>query len=85
MLLAERAVLAENESIGIVLLVLHRIVVSALAFRAFKSDFRSCCLGCHNKTPYKKITPRKARILILPHFIYLVNLFCAFFKSFLSF
>jgi hypothetical protein len=61
-LLAERAVLAENESIGIVLLILHRIVVSALAFRAFKSDFRSCCLGCHNKTPYKKITPLGVRI-----------------------
>ena len=55
--LAERTVLAENKSIRIVLFVLNAVVVSLLAFGAFKSDFSSCRFGCHIKTPYKKITP----------------------------
>ena len=75
---ALRAVLGKNDSIRVVLLVLNAIVVSALAFSAFKRNFGSCRFGCHNKTPYKKITPSQARILILPYFIGLVNLFCAF-------
>ena len=78
MLFAERAVFAQNKSVGIVLLVLKAVVVSTLAFGTFKSDFGSCRFGCHNKTPYKKITPSQARILILPYFMGLVNLFCAF-------
>jgi hypothetical protein len=53
-LFAERAILAHNESIGIVLLVLHRIVVSALTFSTFKSDFSSCRLGCHNQNSIQK-------------------------------
>ena len=53
-LFAERAIFAHNESIGIVLLVLHRIVVSAFTFGAFKSDFSSCRLGCHNQNSIQK-------------------------------
>ena len=40
-LLAERAVLGKNESVGIVLLVLDTVVVSTLTFRTFKSNFGS--------------------------------------------
>ena len=47
-LLAERAVLAQYESIRVVLLVLNRVVVSMLTFRAFKRNFGSCRFGCHN-------------------------------------
>ena len=57
MLLAERAVLGHYKSVGIVLLVLNAVIVSMLAFGTFKSNFGSCRFDCHNKTPYKKITP----------------------------
>ena len=58
-LFAERAVLAENESVRIVLLVLNCVIVSMLAFCAFKSDFSSCRLGCHNQNSIQKnYTPR---------------------------
>ena len=56
-LLAERAILGKYKSVRIVLFVLNAVVVSLLAFGAFKSDFSSCRFGCHIKTPYKKITP----------------------------
>ena len=63
MLLAERAVLGKNKSVGIVLFVFDAVIVSMLAFGTFKRDFGSCRFGCHSKTPYKKITPsRQARI-----------------------
>ena len=57
MLSATRAVLGKNQSIGIVLLVLNTVIVSALAFGAFKRNLVSSGLNCHNKTPCKKITP----------------------------
>ena len=57
MLFAERAVFGQNESIRVVLLVLNAVIVSMLAFGTFKSNFGSCRFDCHNKTPYKKITP----------------------------
>ena len=58
MLLATRAVLGKNQSVGIVLLVLDTVVVSALAFGAFERDLVSSGFNCHNeKTPCKKITP----------------------------
>ena len=57
MLFAERAVLGNHKSVGIVLLVFDAVIVSMLAFGTFKSNFGSCRFDCHNKTPYKKITP----------------------------
>ena len=62
------AVLGKYESIRIVLLILDAVVVSALAFGAFKRNFGSCRFGCHIKTPYKKITPRQVRKTSLPYF-----------------
>ena len=60
-LLAERAVLAQNKSVRIVLLVLNAVVVSMLAFRAFKRNFGSCRFGCHNQNSIQKnYTPRGA-------------------------
>ena len=56
-LLAERAVFGKNQSVGIVLLVLNTVVVSMLAFRAFKRNFRSSGFNCHNKNSIQKITP----------------------------
>ena len=56
-LFAERAVLAHNESVGIVLFVLDTVVVSTLALRAFKRNFGSCRFGCHNQNSIQKITP----------------------------
>lgn len=46
-LLAERAILFENQSVGIVLLVLDAVIVSMLAFRAFECNFGPCRLCCH--------------------------------------
>ena len=60
-LLAERTILVQNKSVGIVLLIFHRVIVSAFALGAFKSDFRSCGLGCHNQNSIQKnYTPRGA-------------------------
>ena len=53
-LFAERAVFAHYESVRIVLLVFHRVVISAFALGAFKSDLRSCGLGCHNQNSIQK-------------------------------
>jgi hypothetical protein len=54
---ATRAIFGKNQSVRIVLFVLNTVVVSALAFGAFERDFVSSGLNCHDKTPYKKITP----------------------------
>ena len=68
-LLAERAVFAHNKSVRIVLLVLNTVVVSMLAFRAFKRDFRSSGFNCHNKNSIQKITPLiRVREISLAHF-----------------
>jgi hypothetical protein len=56
-LFAERTVFAHNESVGIVLLVLNAVIVSMLAFGAFKRNFGSCRFGCHNQNSIQKITP----------------------------
>lgn len=57
-LLAERTILLENQSVGIVLLVLERVVVSVFALRAFKRDLGSRCFSCHNrKLRTKKLHP----------------------------
>ena len=56
-LLAERAVFRHNQSVRIVLFVLNTVVVSMLAFRALKRDFRSSGFNCHNKNSIQKITP----------------------------
>ena len=57
-LLAERTVLVQSQSVGIVLFVLDAVVVSVLTFGTFERNFSSSGFGCHNKTPCKKITPR---------------------------
>ena len=73
---AERAILGKNESVGIVLFILDRVVVSMLAFRAFKRNFGSCRFGCHNQNSIQKITPlNRVREISLTHFLMLVNLF----------
>ena len=56
-LLAERAIFAHYQSVGIVLFVLDAVIVSMLAFRTFKRDFRSSGFGCHTKNSIQKITP----------------------------
>ena len=61
-LFAERAVFAERQSVGIVLLVLNTVVVSMLAFGAFKRNFGSCRFGCHNQNSIQKITPLGGRV-----------------------
>ena len=68
-LFAERTILGKNESIRIILLVLNTVVVSMLAFRAFKRNFRSSGFNCHNKNSIQKITPLIwAREISLTHF-----------------
>ena len=82
-LLAERAVLGKNQSVRIVLFVLNTVVVSMLAFRTFKRDFRSSGFNCHNKNSIQKITPLfRVRKISLTHFQGVVNLFCLLFLSF---
>ena len=54
MLFAERAVLIQSQSVGIVLLVLDTVVISVFAFRAFKRDFGSCRFGCHIENSMQK-------------------------------
>lgn len=56
-LLAERAVLIQLQSFRIVLLILHRIIISVFAFGAFECNFCSVYGSHFLKTPCKKITP----------------------------
>ena len=58
-LLAERAILRNGESVGVVTLVFITVVIAVLALRTFKSYLGSyvCLLSHFGKTPYKKITP----------------------------
>ena len=82
-LLAERAVLAHYKSVGIVLLVLNAVIVSMLAFGAFKRNFGSCRFGCHNQNSIQKITPLiRVREISLPYFQGVVNLFWKTFYKF---
>ena len=68
-LFAERAVFGKNQSVGIVLFVLNTVVVSMLAFRALKRDFRSSGFNCHNKNSIQKITPHiRVREVSLTYF-----------------
>ena len=60
-LFAERTVFVHNESVRIVLFVLNTVIVSMLAFSAFKRNFGSCRFGCHNQNSIQKnYTPRGA-------------------------
>ena len=66
-LFAERTILAEYESVGIVSLVLDRIVVSMLAFGAFKCYFGSRRFNCHIENSIQKnYTLLQVRICSLP-------------------
>ena len=58
-LLAERAVFGNGESVRVVTLIFITVVVAVLAFRALESYLGShiCFLSHFGKTPYKKITP----------------------------
>ena len=68
-LLAERTIFAHNESVRIVLFVLNTVIVSMLAFGAFKRNFGSCRFGCHNQNSIQKITPlSRVREISLTHF-----------------
>ena len=53
-LLAERTVLFQDQSVGIVLLVLDAVIVSMLAFRAFECNFGSCRFCCHIENSIQK-------------------------------
>ena len=57
MLFAERAIFFELQPFGIILFVLHGVVISLFALRAFKRNFRSVYGSHFGKTPCKKITP----------------------------
>ena len=89
-LLAERAVLGKNQSVRIVLFVLNTVVVSMLAFRTFKRDFRSSGFNCHNKNSIQKITPLVGCVKLVYHtfkglsifFESFFNFFCNFTKLF---
>ena len=75
-LFAERAVFGKSQSVGIVLLVLNTVVISMLAFGAFKRNFVSSRFGCHSKNSIQKITPLfRVRKISLTHFQGVVNLF----------
>ena len=85
-LLAERTVFAHNQSIGIVLFVLNTVVVSMLAFRAFKRNFGSCRFGCHNQNSIQKITPLFGCVKIVYHTLEGLSIFFErFLKTFLLF
>ena len=81
-LLAERTVFAHNESIRIVLLVLDTVVVSMLAFRTFKRNFRSSGFNCHNKNSIQKITPLVGCVKLVYHTFKGLSIF---FESFFDF
>ena len=74
-LLAERAVFVKSQSVRIVLLILNTVIVSMLAFGAFKRNFGSCRFGCHNQNSIQKNYTPQVRKSSLPHFEGLVNLF----------
>ncbi len=89
-LLTERTVFVHNESVGIVLLVFNTVVVSMLAFRAFKRNFRSSGFNCHNKNSIQKITPLIGCVKLVYHtfeglsifFESFFYFFCVFIKLF---
>jgi hypothetical protein len=54
---AESAILAHLQTIGVILLVLHGVVVSLLALRASQSD-----LNAHNGTSLKNCLPVSPRL-----------------------
>ena len=60
MLFAERAIFFELQPFGIILFVLHGVVISLFALRAFKRNFRSVYGSHFGKTPCKKITPLRS-------------------------
>ena len=81
-LLAERTILIKYKSVRIVLLVLNRVVVSMLAFRAFKRNFGSCRFGCHNQNSIQKITPLDRRVELVYHTFKRLSIFFAPFLNF---
>jgi hypothetical protein len=64
---AERAVLVQFETVGIVLFVLHGVVISLLALGAAQSDLDSCTSLCHcESAPPFNLAARKADRFIEP-------------------
>ena len=84
-LFAERTILGKNESVGIVLLVLNRIIVSVFAFRTFKRNFGSCRFGCHNQNSIQKITPLGGRVKLVYHTFEGLSIFFECFFNFFLF
>ena len=80
--LAERTVFAHNESVRVVLLVLDAVIVSMLAFGAFKRNFGSCRFGCHNQNSIQKITPLDRRVELVYHTFERLSIFFAPFLNF---
>ena len=79
---ALRAILGKYESVRIVLLILDAVVVSALAFGAFKRNFGSCRFGCHNQNSIQKITPLDRRVELVYHTFERLSIFFAPFSNF---
>ena len=79
---ALRAILGKYESICRILLILDAVVVSALAFGAFKRNFGSCRFGCHNENSIQKITPLDRRVDLVYHTFEGLSIF---FEGFLRF
>lgn len=64
-LFAERAVLFENETIGIVLLVFIAVVVSLLTLGAFERNLHSRCFSSHIENSItKKLHPLTGVIVV---------------------
>lgn len=57
-LFADRAILFQFQTVGIVALILETVVIAVLALGTLERNFSSRRFGSHfKKTPYKKITP----------------------------
>ena len=81
-LFAERTIFIHNESVRIVLFVLNTVVISVLAFGAFKRNFGSCRFGCHNQNSIQKITPLDRRVELVYHTFKRLSIFFAPFSNF---
>ena len=79
---AERTVFGKSKSIRIVLFIFDTVIVSMLAFGAFKRNFGSCRFGCHNQNSIQKITPLDRRVELVYHTFERLSIF---FASFLNF
>ena len=84
-LLAERAILRNGESVGVVTLVFITVVIAVLALRTFKVILvlTSAFLAILEKLRTKKLHPRLSANLLYHTIQGLVNSFCRFLIIFL--